>query len=280
MPTLSDKTLFITGASRGIGRAIAMRCAHDGANIVIAAKSDKPHPKLPGTIHTVAREVEAAGGRALPIRVDVRDENEVFNAVKLAVDEFGALDGLINNASALNLADLQNTDSRRFDLLHSINTRGTYVCSRAAIPHLKRSDNGHIITLSPPINLRNYWLGRHIPYTVTKYGMTLLSLGLAEELRGDGVSVSTLWPKTTIATAAVEFAVDPSLLRASRTPRIVADAAYEILTTKDGALSGQTLVDEELLRSRGKKDFDHYRNDPACEDLHIDLYIDEGDFRA
>ncbi len=274
MPSLKNKTLFITGASRGIGRAIALRCAREGANIVIAAKSDEPHPKLPGTIHSVAAEVEKAGGQALAIKLDVRDEEQIASAMQMAADKFGGIDALINNASAINLQNLQDTDLKRYDLLHSINTRGTMLCSKAAIPYLKQSNNGHIITLSPPINLGKHWLKPYIPYTVTKYSMTLITLGIAEELRADGVAANCLWPKTTIATAAVEFAINAELLKASRTPEIVADAAYEILTSSSTTLSGETLVDETLLRERGYSDFDQYKNDPACQDLFIDLYID------
>ncbi|WP_324753206.1 NAD(P)-dependent oxidoreductase [Roseovarius sp. Pro17] len=274
MPTLSEKTVFITGASRGIGRAIALRCARDGANVVIAAKSDQPHPKLPGTIHTVADEVEAAGGKAFPIKLDVRDDENVQAAMAHAADACGGIDILVNNASAIFLGPVQQTDMKRFDLIHSINTRGTLLCSKTAAPYLKEGENPHILTLAPPINLGQNWLGGYIPYTVTKYGMTLLALGLAEELRGDGIASNTLWPKTTIATAAIEFALDKSLLARSRTPAIMADAAHAILTTNSRELSGECLVDEPFLRDHGMTEFDHYKNDPACKDLMIDLYID------
>ncbi|WP_299979147.1 NAD(P)-dependent oxidoreductase [uncultured Pseudoteredinibacter sp.] len=274
MSNLKGKTIFITGASRGIGREIALRAAKDGANIVIAAKSDEPHPKLPGTIHTVAEEVRAAGGQALALKVDVRDEALINEAMDKAVAEFGGIDALINNASAINLTNVQATESKRFDLMHSINTRGTLLCSKAAIPHLKKSDNGHIITLSPPINLNKHWLGGHIPYTVTKYSMSLMTLGIAEELRADGVAANCLWPKTTIATAAVEFAIDGSLLAKSRTPEIMADAAYEILISDSKQLSGETIIDEDILRERGYEDFNKYLNDPECTDLFMDLFVD------
>ena len=273
--TFADKTVFVTGASRGIGREIALRCAADGANVVIAAKSDRPHPKLAGTIHSVAEEVEEAGGRALAIKLDVRHENRVAAAMRRAAEHFGGIDALVNNASAIHLHNVQGTTAKRYDLLHSINTRGTFVCSQSAIPYLKESAAGHILTLSPPINMNPRWLGPYIPYTTTKYGMTLMSLGLAEELREDGISVTTLWPRTTIATAAVEFAIDARLLRASRTPSIMADAAYEFLTTIDGSLSARSLIDEDLLRERGRTEFDRYRNDPDCDELCIDLYVDE-----
>ncbi|MDK3071821.1 NAD(P)-dependent oxidoreductase [Sedimentitalea sp. JM2-8] len=275
MRNLKDKTIFITGASRGIGREIALRAAKDGANVVIAAKSDTPHPKLPGTIHSVADEVEASGGRALAIKLDVRDEANIQAAFAQAVDTFGGIDALVNNASAIALTPAQKTDTKRYDLIHSINVRGTLLCSKAAIPHLKASENGHILTLSPPINLARHWLGLHIPYTVTKYSMSLLALGLAEELRADGIASNALWPQTTIATAAVEFAIDPELLRASRTPRIMADAAYEILTSNARDVTGNTFIDEPLLRARGVKNFDLYKNDPGCDRLQIDLFVDE-----
>jgi citronellol/citronellal dehydrogenase len=275
LQTLEGKTIFITGASRGIGREIALKVAADGANVVIAAKSDTPHPKLPGTIHSVAAEVEAAGGKALAIKLDVRNEDEVASAFELAVQTFGGIDALINNASAISLTTAQSTDMKRFDLIQSINTRGTLLCAKAAIPHLKRSDNSHILTLSPPINLGKHWLGLHIPYTVSKYSMSLLALGLAEELRPVGVASNALWPQTTIATAAVEFAIDAGLLKASRTPAIMADAAYEILTSDATEVTGNTFIDEALLRDRGMRDFECYKNDPTCDRLQIDLFIDE-----
>ena len=274
MQKLADKTIFITGASRGIGREIALRCARDGANIVIAAKSDEPHPKLPGTIHSVAREVEAAGGKALAIKLDVRDEENVSAAIKKTVQTFGGIDALINNASAIFLENVPNTPLKRFDLIHSINTRGTLACCQAAIPYLKQSSNPHIITLSPPINLAPHWLGRHIPYTITKYSMSLIALGLAEELREFGIASNTLWPRTTIATAAVEFAIDKEIMKASRTPAIMADAAYEVLVSDSKQLTGQTLIDESLLRERGVDNFDHYKNDPACRTLQMDIFVD------
>lgn len=274
MSSLRNRTIFITGASRGIGREIALRCAKDGANIVIAAKSDQPHPKLPGTIHSVAEEVVAAGGHALAIKLDVRDEDNIKSAVALTAETFGGIDALINNASAIQLTNVQDTALKRFDLLHSVNTRGTLACTKAAIPYLKKSDNPHIITLSPPINLNKNWLGGHMPYTVTKYSMTLLALGFAEEFRDEGIASNALWPKTTIATAAVEFAISAALMKQSRTPAIMADAAYEILTTENCALTGETLIDETLLRERGYTDFDQYKNDPECKELFMDLYVD------
>ncbi len=276
MQTLKGQTIFITGASRGIGREIALICAQQGAQVVIAAKSDKPHPKLPGTIHSVAEEVEQAGGIALPIRVDVRDRKAVLQAMQTTADTFGGIDVLVNNASAIFLKNVQNTDIKRFDLIHQINTRGTLLCSQAAIPFLKSSDNAHIITLSPPINLSPHWLKPYIPYTLSKYGMTLLAMGLAEELRADGISSTTLWPQTTIATAAIQFAVDEQLMKRSRTPRIMADAALQIIQTNDLSLSGQNLIDEALLRDRGVTGFEHYRADDSNDQaLMRDLFLDK-----
>ena len=271
----SGQTIFITGASRGIGRAIALNCAKQGANVIIAAKSAEPHPKLPGTIHSVAKEVEAAGGQALAIQLDVRDEAAVVKAVEQAVDHFGGLDAMINNASAISLTNLQSTDIKRFDLIHSINTRGTLVCSQAAIPHLKQSKNPHIITLSPPLNLAKHWLKPFIPYTLSKYGMTLLTLGMAEELREDGISACTLWPQTAIATAAVQYALDAKLMSQSRTPAIMADAAQVILEAENQRFSGESWVDEGLLRAQGVTDFAAYKHDPNATELARDLYLDE-----
>lgn len=274
MSQLKGKTLFITGASRGIGREIALKCAADGANIVIAAKSDEPHPKLPGTIHSVAEEVEAAGGQALAIKVDVRDEANVEAAMKTAADKFGGIDALINNAGAIRLTPASQTPIKRFDLIHSINERAVLLCSQLALPYLKKSENGHIINLSPPINLDPKWMKPFIPYTITKYGMSMLTLGLSEEFRDDGIAVNSLWPQTTVATAAVEFEVGADMLAGSRTPAIMADAAYEILISDSRELTGQLLLDESILRDRGVTDFVQYQNDPDCKDLHQDLYVD------
>jgi citronellol/citronellal dehydrogenase len=274
MNKLKGKTIFITGSSRGIGREIALICAENGANVVIAAKSDQPHPKLPGTIHTVAKEVEQAGGKALAIKLDVRDEESVNAAMKLTAETFGGIDVLINNASAISLTRLQDTDVKRFDLIHSINTRGTMVCSKAAIPYLKKGKNPHIITLSPPINMASHWLKPFIPYTLSKYGMTLLALGLAEELRGNGISSTTLWPQTAIATAAIKFALDDAIMKKSRTPRIMADAALEILKTENLERTGQTIIDEGILRETGVTDFDQYKYDPDADELMRDLFLD------
>ncbi len=275
MRNLKNKTIFITGASRGIGREIALVCARQGANVVIAAKSAEPHPKLPGTIHTVAEEVKQAGGQALAIQLDVRDEALVQQAVDQAAEHFGGIDAMINNASAISLTNLQNTDVKRFDLIHQINTRGTLVCSKAAIPYLKQSECAHIITLSPPMNMGKHWLGPFIPYTLSKYGMSLLTLGLAEELRTDGISASCLWPQTAIATAAVQYALDERMMKKSRTPAIMADAALAILQDDEQSYTGQTLIDEGVLRDLGVTDFDKYKFDPDAQELERDLYLDQ-----
>ncbi len=274
MNDLKGKTIFITGASRGIGRAIALACAEQGANVVVTAKSDAPHPKLPGTIHSVAQEVNEAGGVALPIKLDVRDDTVVNNAMAMAAEKFGGIDVLVNNASAIALNNLQDTEVKKFDLIHSINTRGTLVCSKAAIPFLKQGENPHIITLSPPINMAKHWLKPFIPYTLSKYGMTLLALGLAEELMKDNISSSTLWPQTTIATAAIEFAVDKNMMKKSRVPRIMAEAALMIIKTKDLELSGQTLIDEALLKDAGVTNFDQYKFDHSVDEMMTDLFLD------
>ncbi len=274
MANLKGKTIFITGASRGIGREIALKCARDGANIIIAAKSATPHPKLPGTIHSVAEEVIAAGGQALAIQVDVRDEENVAAALKQAAEVFGGIDALINNAGAIRLTPAEQTPIKRFDLVHQVNTRAVLLCSQLALPYLKKSNNGHIINLSPPLNLDPKWLKPYIPYTVSKYGMSLLTLGLAQEFADYGVAVNSLWPQTTIATAAVEFEVGESVMAVSRTPAIMADAAYEILKSDSRELSGQLLLDEGILRDRCITDFVVYQNDPTCTKLHKDLYVD------
>ncbi|AWF83113.1 short chain dehydrogenase [Microbulbifer sp. A4B17] len=273
---LKDKTIFITGASRGIGRAIALKCAADGANIVIAAKSAEPHPKLPGTIFSVAEEVEMAGGKALALQVDVRDEQRVEQAMSAAADKFGGIDAVINNAGAINLTNVESTPPKRYDLMQSINSRAVYLTAHLAIPYLKKADNAHILSLCPPLNIQPKWLGPFAPYAMSKFGMTILSLGLAEELREAGISVNTLWPRTLVATAAIEFAVGSrEMFEQSRKPAVMADAAYEILTTRDVALSGRQLIDEELLAERGVKDFTGYAHNPAnADNLTKDLFLD------
>lgn len=273
--TLVGKTLFITGASRGIGKAIGLRAAQDGANVVIAAKTADPHPKLEGTIYTAAEEMEAAGGKALPLVVDVRDEASVEAAMQKAVDHFGGLDILVNNASAIQLTLLAQTDMKRFDLMHQINTRGTLACCKFAAPFLAKSDNPHILTLSPPLDMQEKWFAPFTPYAIAKYGMSLVVLGLAGELRSKGIAVNALWPRTTIATAAIKNIIGgDTLMRQSRTPDILADAAYEIFTSPSRELTGQFLIDDTFLASRGVTDFDGYRVDPS-QNLAPDFFVPE-----
>jgi citronellol/citronellal dehydrogenase len=285
--------LFRSGASRGIGRAIALAAARAGAHIVVAAKTAEPHPKLPGTIHTVADEVRALGREALPLQLDVREEIAVQDAFAAVEKKFGRLDALVNNAGAISLTNVENTPVKRFDLMQQVNARALFVCAKNALPLLRRTvappagaeagpttaaanaRSAHIISLSPPLNLNPRWLTPHAPYTLSKYGMTLLALGMAGEFGRDGLSVSTLWPRTTIATAAIEFAVGAELMKFSRTADIMADAALAILTTRDGSLNGRSLLDEDLLRERGVTDFARYAADPAHADrLYPDLFLD------
>jgi citronellol/citronellal dehydrogenase len=272
--SLAGKTVFITGGSRGIGLAIALRAARDGANVAIAAKTTEPHPKLPGTIYTAAEEIEKAGGKALPLVVDVRNEEQVRAAVAQTAERFGGIDACVNNASAINLDKTEDIDLKRFDLIQQINTRGTFVTSRACIPYLRQSTNPHILALSPPINLRADWLAQHLPYTMSKYGMSMVMLGLSEELREAGIACNALWPRTTVATAAVEFALGgEAMLRQSRNPEIMADAAYAILCRPARKFSGQFVIDDEILAADGVTDFDRYRNDPSSA-LLPDIFVD------
>jgi citronellol/citronellal dehydrogenase len=272
MATLKGQTIFITGASRGIGRSIALRCARDGARIVIAAKTVEPHPKLAGTIHTVAEEVRQAGGEALPLPVDIRDEAAVVGAVTRAVETFGGIDILVNNASAIGLTGTLATPIKRYDLMQGINTRGTYLCAQACLPHLLRASNPHILTISPPLNLNPHWFGPHVAYTISKYGMSMCTLGLAAEFAGQGVAVNSLWPRTTIATAAVEMFF-PQTLAGSRTPDIVADAAHLLLTRSSRSATGQFFVDETVLRAAGVTDFERYAVTPGTP-LSPDIFLD------
>jgi NAD(P)-dependent dehydrogenase (short-subunit alcohol dehydrogenase family) len=273
--SLQGKTLFITGASRGIGREIALRAARDGANIVIAAKSAEPHPKLPGTIFSVAKEVEAAGGQALALQVDVRDEVAVREALAQAHEHFGAIDALINNAGAIKLTGVQHIELKRFDLMHQINTRAVLLCSQAALPYLKKT-NGHILNLSPPLNLATKWFAQYSPYTVTKYGMSMLTLGMSEEFASYGISVNSLWPQTMIATAAIEFQLGSrESFKHARTPAIMADAAHVILDSSGRSITGRLLIDEEILGEHGVTDFEQYRFAPDSTDkLMPDLFVD------
>jgi citronellol/citronellal dehydrogenase len=271
--SLRGKTLFITGASRGIGLAIALRAARDGANIAVAAKTAEPHPKLAGTIHTAAAEIERAGGRALPLVVDVRDEANVAAAVRQCVEIFGGIDVCINNASAINLGSTEQIDMRRYDLIQQINTRGTFVTTRACVPYLKRAANPHVLTLSPPLDLRPRWFAPHLAYSLSKYGMSLCMLGMAEEYRAAGIACNALWPRTTIATAAVEFALGgPAMMRRSRKPEIVADAAHVILTRPARECTGSFLIDDSVLYEAGVRDFSAYSVEPGGA-LLADLFI-------
>jgi citronellol/citronellal dehydrogenase len=273
MASLSGKTLFITGASRGIGLAIARRAARDGANVVIAAKSSVANPKLPGTIFSAAAEVEAAGGQALPIKCDIREEAEVQAAVAQAVERFGGIDILVNNASAIWLRGTLDTPMKRFDLMSQVNSRGTFLCSQTCLPHLLKSANPHILTLAPPPNLAPQWWAPHTAYTLAKMGMSFVTLGLAAEFRSLGVAVNALWPRTVIATDAINMIPGVELARC-RTPEILADAAHAILTSPSREFTGQFVIDEPFLRARGVTDFDGYAIDPAQSPL-IDLFLDE-----
>ena len=274
MATLSGKTLFITGASRGIGKAIALRAARDGAQVVIAAKTTTPHPKLPGTIQSAAEEVERAGGRALPIAVDIRSEADVEQAVARAVETFGGIDILVNNASAISLTGTRNTPIKRFDLMHQVNTRGTFVCTQACLPHLARASNPHVLMISPPLNLDTRWFAPHVAYTMAKYGMSLCVLGMAEEFRSEGIAVNALWPRTAIETAAISYIAGAEMLRRCRTPEIVADAAHAILTRDARSFTGRFLIDDEVLREAGVTDFSIYRHEGVSEqELMPDFFL-------
>jgi citronellol/citronellal dehydrogenase len=274
MADLRGKTLFITGASRGIGKAIALRAAADGANIAIAAKTAEPHPKLPGTIHSAAQEIEAAGGRALPLQVDIRDDTQVLAAVAKTAETFGGIDILINNASAISLTPTLETPMKRFDLMWGVNARGTYLCSQACIPHLKRAANPHILTLSPPLNLDPKWFAHHVAYTIAKYGMSLAVLGMAEEFKADGIAVNALWPRTVILTAALAMLGGITPPENCRKPEIVADAAHVILTRDSREQTGRFLIDEDVLREAGVGDFERYAVEPG-KPLHPDLFLGE-----
>ena len=272
MTSLKDKTLFITGASRGIGKEIALRAARDGANIVVAAKTAEPDPRLPGTIFTAAEEIEAAGGRALPLQVDIRDADAVAAAVNQAAEHFGGIDILVNNASAISITRTVDTPAKRYDLMMDINVRGTFACTQACLPHLQRAANPHVLVLSPPINLDPKWLGVHAAYTASKYGMSLIALGMAEEFRPLGIAVNTLWPQTIIATSALNVA-QVGLGEMGRKPEIMADAAHRILTTDARALTGRSLIDEAVLREAGVTDFSSYLVKPGVTPI-TDLFLE------
>jgi citronellol/citronellal dehydrogenase len=271
--TLHGKTLFITGASRGIGLAIGLRAARDGANVAIAAKTAEPHPKLPGTIYSAAEEIEAAGGKALPLLVDVRDEASVQEAIDKTAATFGGLDIVVNNASAISLTPTPQTDMKRFDLMHQVNTRGTFMVSKYAIPHLEKAENPHILMLSPPLDLKEKWFAPNVAYSIAKYGMSLCVLGLAGELRGRGIAVNALWPRTTIATSAIKNLLGgDQIMRASRTPEILADAAYAIFRKSAKVFTGNFLIDDTFLAEEGVTDFEPYRVDPTVP-LAPDFFV-------
>ncbi len=271
--SLQGKTLFITGASRGIGLAIALRAARDGANIAVAAKTAEPHPKLPGTIYTAAEDIERAGGKALPLVVDVRDEMTVKEALDKAAAHFGGIDIVVNNASAISLTPAVATDMKRYDLMQQINTRGTFVVSKWAIPHLQKAANPHILMISPPLDMKEKWFAPHTAYSIAKFGMSLVVLGLAGELRSKGIAVNALWPRTVIATAAVQNLLGgDALMRQSRKPEIMADAAYMIFNKPAREFTGRFLVDDTFLAENGVTDFEKYRVDPT-QKLANDFFV-------
>ena len=276
MRSLRDRTILMSGGSRGIGLAIALRAARDGANVALLAKTSEPHPKLPGTVHTAAEEIRRAGGQPLAIVGDVRDEDAIEQAVARTVEAFGGIDVCVNNASAIDLSPTDRLAAKRYDLMQAVNARATFLLSRACLPHLARSDNAHILTLSPPLNLNPRWAGQHLGYTISKYGMSLCTLGLAEELRARGIAANSLWPRTLIATAAVKNLLggEASAARARR-PEIVADAAHAVLTRAAADCTGHFFIDEEVLREEGVTDFERYRagaGEPA-----LDLFLDAED---
>ena len=275
MKNLKNKTLFVSGASRGIGLAISKRAAKDGANIILAAKTAEPHPKLPGTIYTAADEIEEAGGQALPVICDIRDEKRVDEAVKQGVDSFGGIDICINNASAIQLTGTLQTDLKRYDLMHQINSRGTFVVSKACLPHLLNSENPHILNISPPLDMNPKWFGPHVAYTMSKFGMSLCVLGMAEEFKEQGVAVNALWPRTAIATAAVKNALGgDDIMKICRTTEIMGDAAYVVLTKSSKEFTGNFCIDDNLLAENGVTDFSVYAKVPFNE-LALDFFVPE-----
>lgn len=277
MTTLKGKTLFISGGSRGIGLAIALRAARDGANIAIAAKTTTPQPTLEGTIFTAAEQIRAAGGRALALACDIRDEAQVIAAVDQTVKEFGGIDICVNNASAISMTPVQATEMKRFDLMMAINTRGTFLVSKTCIPHLKKAANPHIMMMSPPLDMKTKWFAPSTAYTMAKYGMSMCVLGMAGELKRDGIAVNALWPRTTIATAAVgNLLGGNAMMRASRKPQIVADAAHAILTKPSREFTGQFCIDDKILYAQGVRDFDQYRVDPSVT-LMPDFFVPDDD---
>ena len=273
MTSLAGKTLLVTGGSRGIGLAIAKRAATDGANVVIAAKTDQPHPKLPGTIHTAAAEIEEAGGRALAVVCDIRDDEAVAAAVAKGAEAFGGIDVVVNNASAIALLGTEDVDMRRFDLMHQVNARGTFLVSRTCLPWLKKSDNPHILTLAPPLNMVEKWFAPHVAYSMAKYGMSMCVLGMAGEFREQGIAVNALWPRTTIATAAVNMLGGDELMQHSRKPEIMADAAYVILTKPSREFTGNFCIDDSVLEGEGVTDLSGYAINPDVP-LAPDFFVE------
>jgi citronellol/citronellal dehydrogenase len=275
--SLRHKTLFISGASRGIGLAIALRAARDGANIVVAAKTAAPHPKLPGTIYSAAQEIEAAGGRALPLVVDVRDEVAVRAAIDTAAKRFGGIDIVVNNASAISPTPVEGTDIKRYDLMQQVNTRGTFIVSKSAIPYLRKAQNPHVLTLAPPLTLTGKWFAGHVAYTISKYGMSMCTLGMAAEFAAEGIAFNALWPRVGIATSAIEFAVGtPDELRRCRKPEIMADAAHAIFERPARTCSGNFFIDDTLLYEEGVRDFLQYKVDPQSE-LRAGMFLPDDD---
>ncbi len=271
---LAGRTLFITGSSRGIGKAIALAAARQGANVAVVAKTTEPHPKLPGTIYTAAEEVEAAGGKALPVAADIRFEDQVAAAMAETVETFGGLDVLVNNASAISLTGTLDTEMKRYDLMHSINTRGTFLCSKLAIPHLEQGRNPHILNLSPPLNMEARWFKNHVAYTMAKYGMSMCVLGMAAELAEKGIAVNALWPRTGIATAAVRNLLGgEEMIARCRKPEIMGDAAVAILQRPAAEFTGHFCIDDEVLRSEGVADLDRYSVTPGTTDFMPDFFI-------
>jgi citronellol/citronellal dehydrogenase len=272
MADLGGKTMLVSGGSRGIGLAIAVKAAADGANVALLAKTAEPHPKLAGTIYTAAEEIEAAGGQALPIVGDVRDEESVTGAVAATVEKFGGIDIVVNNASAIDLSDPESLSMKKYDLMQSINARGSFLLSRTAVPHLRKGSNPHVLTLSPPLTMDPKWFSQHLAYTMSKYGMSMVTLGMAERYKEDGIAFNSLWPRTLIATAAVEFIVGgEEAMKRSRTPAIMADAAYEILTRDSREFTGNFAIDDEILEG---VDLEQYKASPDAE-LQIDIFVEE-----
>ncbi|MGB5344602.1 MAG: NAD(P)-dependent oxidoreductase [Woeseia sp.] len=274
MASLQGKTLFVSGASRGIGLAIALRAARDGANVIVAAKTAEPHPKLPGTIYTAAADIEAAGGKALPVVCDIRSEEQVQEAIAAGVEQFGGIDICINNASAILLRNTERTTMARFDLMHEVNARGTYLVSRSCLPYLQKAENPHILNMSPPLNMLEKWFAPHVAYTMAKYGMSMCVLGMAGEFREQGIAVNALWPRTGIATAAINNLLGgDEMMRRSRKPEIMADAAHLILTKPSREFTGNFCIDDEVLEAAGITDLTHYAVDPAQE-LMPDFFVE------